>query len=294
MTDNILLTVIIFTYNHADSIGKAIDSILEQETAYAYEIWLCDDCSTDGTTIICLDYAKRYPNKIKLFTQPVNTYPNEITHVEVILKKVSTKYLSILDGDDIWLDTEKIQISIDFLENNLQYVTFAHDTMLNDVVNRTKKSLVHEVYKVEIQNPVTFENVVYLHTSSRIHRNVFEFPRERDVYKDIFLFYIYLDKGPLFYYDKVMSIYNVSGKGAWSSLSILDKMGANTILQYKINKYFNYKYDEFFTNRIEKKNILLFLKKIYGINLGWEIWYIFYNMFLFVRLLRRKNYAKPK
>ena len=48
-----------------DSIAKALESVLKQETKYPYEIWLCEDCSTDGTLMICNDYAKRYPDKIK-------------------------------------------------------------------------------------------------------------------------------------------------------------------------------------------------------------------------------------
>ncbi|MBE0670978.1 MAG: glycosyltransferase family 2 protein [Anaerolineales bacterium] len=284
MNDNstILLTVIIFTYNHEDSIAKAIDSVLEQETAYSYEIWLCDDCSTDGTTAICVDYAKRFPDKIKLFTQPVNTYFSKIAHIEIALKKVDTKYLSILDGDDGWCDNKKIQIALDVLESNPQYITFAHDTIFNDVVNQTKKSLVHEIYKIEIQNPVTFENVLYLHTSSRIHRNVFKFSGERDIYTDIFLFYIYLDKGPLYYYDKIMSVYNITGKGAWSGMSTEDVNKENSLLQYKLNIFFNYKYDAFFTSRIVETKILVLLKKIGGRNLGWKLWF-FLKKYGFIR-----------
>lgn len=281
MNDNIsvLLTVIIFTYNHKDSIAKAIDSILEQETTYSYEIWLCDDCSTDGTTVICADYAKKYPNKIKLFTQAVNTYTSKETHVEVALKKVNTKYLSLLDGDDVWCDKQKIQIALGFLENNPQYITFAHDTLFNDFVNGTKKSLVHEVYGTEIQNPVTFKNISYLHISSRIHRNVVRFPEDRDASRDIFLFYLFLDKGPLYYYDKIMSVYNITGKGAWSGMSTADVNKANALLQYKLNVFFEYKHDVFFTSRVGETKTLVFLKKIGGRNLGWKLWYIlrFYN-----------------
>lgn len=279
-SNTVLLTVIIFTYNHKDSIAKAIDSILEQQTMYFYEIWLCDDCSTDGTTAICIDYAKQYPGKIKLFTQTVNTYSSGYTtHVEIALKKVNTKYLSLLDGDDFWCDNQKIQIALDFLENNPQYITFAHDTLFNDVVNRTKKSLVHEVYGIEIQNPVTFKNISYLHISSRIHRNVVKFPEGRDASMDIFLFYLFLDKGHLYYYDKIMSVYNVTGKGAWSGMPIADVNKANALLQYRLNIFFKYKYDTFFTSRIGETKILVFLKKIGGMKLGWELWRIlkFYN-----------------
>ena len=270
---SILLTVIIFSYNHKDSISQAIDSILEQETTYSYEIWLCDDCSTDGTTKICSEYAKRHPDKIKLFAQPVNTYSDKITHVEIALKKVETKYLSILDGDDVWCDTNKVQIALEFLENNPEYVTFAHDTVFNDIEHGNKKSLVHEIHDAEIHNPVTFENILYLHTSSRIHRNVAELPKGRDFYTDLFLFYIFLDKGPLYYHDKIMSIYNITGAGAWSSVSTAGINKANAILQYKINKFFNYKYDVHFTSRALEANTLQLLKKICGIKAGWEYWY---------------------
>jgi glycosyltransferase involved in cell wall biosynthesis/SAM-dependent methyltransferase len=269
-----LLTVIIFTYNQEDCISQAVESVLEQETTYPFEIWLCDDCSTDNTAIICDDYAKRHPDIIKLFAQPANTTsdPNKIPHNEIAIKKVKTKYFCVLDGDDYWCDKNKIQIALDVLENDPEYVTFAHDTAYNDTVNKTKKSLVHEIHRVEIQNPVIFENAPYLHTSSRIHRNVIKFTENRNVNGDIFLLYMYLDKGPLYYYDKIMSVYNISGKGVWSGLSDSAKKKALAISQYKLNEYFDYRYDIFFTRRVEKVKVLDFLKRILGKKLGWKFW----------------------
>jgi glycosyltransferase involved in cell wall biosynthesis len=280
--NTILLTVIIVTYNQEDSIAQAVDSVLEQETTYPYEIWLCDDCSTDGTTAICIEYAKRYPDKIKLFTQPVNTSSNKVGHFEIALKKVNTKYLSILEGDDVWCDNQKIQIGLKVLENNPQYITFAHDTLFNDVVNGTKKSLIHEIYQTEIQNPVTFKNISYLHISSRIHRNVVRFSEGREAFRDLFLFYIFLDKGPLYYYDKIMSVYNITGKGKWSGMSTVAVNKANALLQYKLNIFFNYKHDLFFTSRITGTKTLVLLKKIFGRNLGWKLWY-FFKKYDFIR-----------
>ena len=64
-----MLTSIIFTYNHDNSIAKCIDSILEQKTTYPYEIHIWDDCSTDKTSEICRKYAAQYPDKIKLTVQ---------------------------------------------------------------------------------------------------------------------------------------------------------------------------------------------------------------------------------
>jgi glycosyltransferase involved in cell wall biosynthesis len=269
-----VLTVIVVTYNHEDSIAEALDSILEQETTYPFEIWICEDCSTDGTLAICKDYLNRFPEKIKLFAQPVNTGsdPQKAFHEKTAIKRVNSKYYCILEGDDAWCDNRKIQIALDFMENNPEYITFAHDTLVNDIPHNNQKSLVHEVQKIEIKNPMIFENAIYLHTSSRIHRNVVRFSKNSNIYLDIVLFYLYLDNGPLYYFDKIMSVYNITGKGVWSGLTISETEKINDYLQGKLNQFFDYKYDTFFTDRVvDKKNLELY-KKRYGKKLGWEFW----------------------
>jgi glycosyltransferase involved in cell wall biosynthesis len=276
MNENaIMLTVIIITYNQENSIAKALDSVLEQETTYPYVIWICEDCSTDSTLLICDDYAKRYPDKIKLFAQSVNTFsdPSKVFHSDIAIRNVDTKYYCILEGDDAWCDTQKIQIALNVLENNPEYVTFAHDTLCIDVENKTKRSQVHEIHRIEIQNPLVFENAPYLHTSARIHRNVIKYSEKTKIHGDIYLFYNYLDKGPLYYYDKIMSVYNITGKGVWSGLSASVMERLAVIDNYQLNKYFNYKYDEYFTRRARNPKTLLMLKRIFSKNMAWEFWF---------------------
>ena len=276
-SNTIMLTVIILTYNHEDSLARALDSVLDQETSYPYQIWLCDDCSTDNTLAIGVDYAKRFPDKIKIFAQPVNTYSNpfKVFHLETAIKNVETKYFCYLDGDDTWCDNHKIQIALDILESHPEYVTFAHDTLYDNWVNNTKKSLVHEIHKEEIKNPVLLENAPYLHASSRIHRNVVKFSRNTKIRGDIYLFYIYLDQGPLYFYDKIMSVYNITGTGMWSGLStaVREREKIIRIYSYRLNKHLNYKYDEYFTRRVGNPKKLTFLKKILSKRIGWEIWF---------------------
>jgi glycosyltransferase involved in cell wall biosynthesis len=36
-----------------------------QKTTFPYEIIIADDCSTDGTSAICAEYAAKYPDKIR-------------------------------------------------------------------------------------------------------------------------------------------------------------------------------------------------------------------------------------
>jgi glycosyltransferase involved in cell wall biosynthesis len=59
------LSVAIITYNHENFIAQAIDSVLKQDTSFDYEIVIGEDCSTDKTREIVINYQKKYPDKIK-------------------------------------------------------------------------------------------------------------------------------------------------------------------------------------------------------------------------------------
>lgn len=277
-----LLTTIIFAYNHEETIAKAINSVLEQKTDYPHEIWLCEDCSTDNTLEICKKYVEQYPDKIKLFAQPVNTFKlsREQNHVYQAFNRIDKKYFCYLDGDDYWCDENKIQVALDALENNPEYTTFAHDTLVKNDQNGTETSLAlaSGLARAQVKNKITLDKLVhfrcYFHPSARIHRNVIDFSKIPDgLLVDTFLLYVFFDKGHLYYCDKIMSVYNITGHGSWSKLSSKEQKKANSELFYKINHFFDYKYDGHFSRMVMKSNILKIFKLIFRKRLGWRLWY---------------------
>ena len=63
-----LVSALVITYQHERYIRKCLDSVVNQETSlFPVEIILCDDGSTDGTREICIEFANRYPDRIRLF-----------------------------------------------------------------------------------------------------------------------------------------------------------------------------------------------------------------------------------
>ena len=62
---NLQLSVCIITYNQEKYLPQALDSILNQEHNYSYEIIVGEDCSTDNTRKVLEDYATKYPDIIK-------------------------------------------------------------------------------------------------------------------------------------------------------------------------------------------------------------------------------------
>lgn len=131
VSDNIMVSVIMITYNHERFIREAIDSILMQKTNFCFEILIGDDASTDGTGKIVSEYADRFPNKIHAVIRTENIGATKNAYD--ILCRAKGKYLASCEGDDYWTDEYKLQKQVDVLEKNPQYVACVHPIGLVDV-----------------------------------------------------------------------------------------------------------------------------------------------------------------
>ena len=116
----IVVSVFMITYNQENVIGQAIESIMMQRTSFNYQLVIGEDVSSDNTRSICEQYATKYGNKIKLLPKR----KENIGLIENFIKTIKAcdgKYISICDGDDYWIDNEKLQKQVGFLESNDDY-----------------------------------------------------------------------------------------------------------------------------------------------------------------------------
>src|SRR5215212_4876923 len=124
------VTIMLITYNHEKYIAQALDSILMQETEYEYEINVVEDCSTDRTQEIVMEYVERYPKKIKPLFNAVNIgYKVTQRNTYRGLKTVTGDYFAILEGDDYWTDPRRLQKQVAFLEANPDFAICAGNTI---------------------------------------------------------------------------------------------------------------------------------------------------------------------
>lgn len=108
------VSVIMATYNCADTVEKAIDSILAQ----TYENWvmiICDDGSTDHTLEILNRYQAQYPEKFIIIRNETNRkLPYSLNHC---LEYVETDLVARMDGDD-WSIPERFQKQVAYLQQH--------------------------------------------------------------------------------------------------------------------------------------------------------------------------------
>ena len=111
---NPLVSVSVITYNQERFLRQTLDSIIEQKTEFEYEILIGEDCSTDETRKIALDYQKIYPSVIRVFYSIKNV--GVTTNLRRNLIKARGKYYAICEGDDFWCNPEKLKSQVGFLE----------------------------------------------------------------------------------------------------------------------------------------------------------------------------------
>lgn len=107
------VSVVMLAYNAERFVREAIASILQQ-TYTDFELLIIDDGSTDGTSAILQEYARR-DVRIHIHTQPDNL--GIASGRNLGLKLAQGKYLAVMDADDISLP-ERLAKQVAYLESH--------------------------------------------------------------------------------------------------------------------------------------------------------------------------------
>ncbi|MBW8190826.1 glycosyltransferase [Neiella marina] len=226
----VLVSVLAFAYNHEKYIAEALESWLMQRCDFKFEIVIGEDCSTDSTLEIIERYQEQYPDIVRVVSDVKNVGSRENFLRTAVLCK--GKYVAYCEGDDYWIDAEKLQKQVDFLEANDDYSTCFHAIMVRDEQHQkllpdqmTKKvSSSTDIYDLAEGN--------YIHTPSVVFRNPFKsgFPEqllkslEFAVAGDYIMHMYNAQFGKIKKLPDVMAVYRVHPKGLWSSRPLLQKL----------------------------------------------------------------------
>ena len=110
------LSVVMTTYNHERYIAEAIESVLRQQTSFGVEIVVGEDCSTDRTLNIVESYAQMYPEAIRIIRSEENVGWRK--NYRRTIEAARGEYIALLDGDDYFTHRKKLEMQVEFLEQN--------------------------------------------------------------------------------------------------------------------------------------------------------------------------------
>lgn len=182
------IDVYMLTYNHEKYIRQALGSVLAQKLNVKYRILISDDCSTDKTRDILKQYQSKYPNIVKVFFQKDNVGMKK--NAEFIRDKLIAPYVVPLEGDDYWIDNNKLQKQYDFLKKNKEYSAYASSVWIVDKKGKRnldlEKRYSNYCYK-ETKDFFLQDALMYVlpgQTASMMYRNIYKnfTPKQKRAY----------------------------------------------------------------------------------------------------------------
>lgn len=212
---NPLITVLVVTYNHKELLSRCLDSILCQKTDFQFKVLIADDASTDGTSSIVREYESRYEN-VEAIIRPHNL--GVAKNIGAAYGEIDTDYFIITEGDDYWTDDNKLQIQFNALKLHPECVFCAHKTLVTNADGEKVGRLGPDIDVAE--KVYSFRRAPFCHTTSRLYRNFLRELSEDDrhfIWRDTYIHYVALDRGPMVYLNREMSVYNMTGNGIWTS-----------------------------------------------------------------------------
>jgi glycosyltransferase involved in cell wall biosynthesis len=240
------VTVLITTYNHAKYIACAINSVLMQQCPFNYEIVVIDDCSTDGTTEILVEYQKRFPDKIRLLLNEKNECNN--TQWINAMQSSTAEYIAYLDGDDCWISADKLVKQVCFLDDQLECAICFHNVVVF-AENGLETPYLHNDPAIQKK---------YSNLSDLLHANFIagcapmvrralltEFPEwfHTAIWGDWPLYILYAQQGSIGFIDEVMGAYRLHPEGFWNRLGKKQQITEVISFLKQINLVLNFDYD---------------------------------------------------
>lgn len=218
-TEPPLVSVYCMTYNQENTIAQTIESIMQQKTSFPFELIIHDDASTDHTAEIVRKYADKF-SEIRPVFQEKNQFRN-CNLIKTFIHPVARgKLIAICEGDDYWIDENKLQIQADYMIEHPECMLTFHavkqlDSDGNVMTVRPMKTSGLASADLIIKRGGMFCPSV----SSMFRKEVMDcwpsFRDEADVY-DYPAQALAASMGTIYYIDRIMGVYRFASSGSWT------------------------------------------------------------------------------
>ena len=111
-----LVSVLTIFLDEERFLAEAVESVLAQTYPH-WELLLCDDGSTDRSSEIAREYARRHPDRIRYLEHPGHENRGMSATRNLGIAAARGEFVSYLDGDDLWAP-EKLERQVALLREH--------------------------------------------------------------------------------------------------------------------------------------------------------------------------------
>jgi glycosyltransferase involved in cell wall biosynthesis len=256
--DTIVLGVLVLmpVYNHEKYIRQAIEGVLFQITNFPVVLYISDDASIDKSFDVISEYSSRSYIEIVSERQKENlgAFGNG-AYLRNVARNSKFKYVSILEGDDYWTDSFKLQKQVDFLEANSAYTAAVHQVMFTN-----EKNELYPPPQRYLQNDITLRDLFttpfaqFIPTCSIVMQQSFAHHpiwQEKVIFADYALHLMLACEGPIRMLQENMAVYRkhaggISFRFNWDSYARDYHQSYMVLLKHLPKPYHTYIHQQLF------------------------------------------------
>ena len=165
------VSVCVITYNQEKYIRQCLQSIVDQKTNFEFEVIIGEDCSTDGTRSIVMEFEAKYPDIVNPIYHKKNAGGRGTNNLLAVYGAARGKYIAHMDGDDYMLPG-KLQIQYDELENNPDCTICVHEMKRLDQQKKRFLEVVSKNIPAKSNIEYLLMNLPFFPHSSKMFRAV--------------------------------------------------------------------------------------------------------------------------
>lgn len=275
------ISIYMLSYNHKEFIAKAIESIMSQKTQYSYKLYIHDDSSTDGTIEIIKQYVEKYPDRIVPVFEKSNLYSTQGLTVinRVMYPYFNGKYIAFCEGDDYWIDNNKLEMQINYMKNHPDCSYCFTDAIHVDINNSYLGAFYKHYYwkdrsivkKLKCDSDFNTEEVLRIDftptASGIVTKSAFEYYLTFKYPIDLGLRLTTTEFGYAHYFNKKTTAYRVGNSSSASGQASQSfKKYLNDFYFYhkeilnEFNNFTNFKYKNTIDQVIDRKLVLVYIR----------------------------------
>ncbi|TXN75956.1 glycosyltransferase [Methylobacterium sp. WL18] len=221
--DQLTVSVVVTSYNHASYIRRCLDSVLGQRGLFKLQVVVGDDGSTDGTAEIIEEYRTRYPDRV--IVRPRDRNLGMLHNMRDCIDACTGRFIAFCEGDDYWISDRKIGLQLRMLRNDraldmcfnwvlLHYVTTGAYQPHGEQGRYPTGTI---SFPVLANSPLTANFSCCFYRAEALRRVPASF-YESQAGADWLLNLHVADKGRIAFLREILSVYTIQTKGQWSGL----------------------------------------------------------------------------
>lgn len=223
------VSIICTCYNHERYIRQAIEGFLSQKTLFPFEIIIHDDASTDSSVSIIREYVSKYPNLIIPIYQTENKHSKGIRITkDIMIPQARGKFIAICEGDDFWIDSNKLQMQYDYMINNPKCMlcTHANDVVFEDGLYDDTWRYHNGDYDITLDDWLSGNKYIIQTATFFIRKELYSRFSAANNFCPVGDYSICVEAAmiyPIHYIDRIMSCYRTMSVSSWSREMAIDK-----------------------------------------------------------------------